>query len=235
MKNRLFRLNLPKRSTRRTSRKQNNTAPLPAGLFYAMYKVGITGGIGSGKTTVCRLFAQLGIPVYPADERAKALMTEDPQLTEAIRQLLGEETYSEQGELNRTYIASRVFNNAGLLEKLNSLVHPAVFRDFDHWATRQSGPYVIKEAALMFESGSYLDLDAVINVCAPEEIRLQRAIQRDNASEEQIRGRMSRQLSEEERVQRADYLIQNSGNELLIPQVMELHQIFLAKAAEKGL
>lgn len=191
-----------------------------------MKKIGITGNIGSGKSTVSRIFAVLGVPIYDADSRAKAVMTENPALVQSIIHLLGEESYTNQGDLNRAHIAKMVFNRTDLLKELNSLVHPAVFRDFDDWVSVQTAPYVLKEAALLIESGSYKSLDALIVVKADEEIRLQRAMKRDGSDESAIRARMNNQMSQEEKAKFASFLIQNNSD-LLIPQVLNIHQQLL--------
>ncbi len=189
-----------------------------------MLKLGITGGIGSGKSTVCEIFKSLGIPIYSADDRAKALMTEDEELIRSVKALFGDEAYLPDGSLNRSYIASIVFNNAQKLELLNALVHPAVFRDFARWSAEQSSPYVIKEAALLFESGSFRDLDYVATVSAPQKLRVERSMKRDKASAEAIKARMKKQWSEKQRLEAADFVLKNDGEHPLIPQVLELHQ-----------
>lgn len=195
-----------------------------------MLKLGITGGIGSGKSTVCEIFKSLGIPVYSADDRAKTLMTEDEELILSVKALFGEEAYLSDGSLNRSYIASIVFNDAEKLESLNALVHPAVFRDFARWSAEQNSPYVIKEAALMFESGSFRDLDYVATVSAPQKLRVERSMKRDNTSAEAIKARMKKQWSEKQRLEAADFVLKNDGEHPLIPQVLELHQKMLFAA-----
>lgn len=192
-----------------------------------MLKIGITGGIGSGKSTVCKVFGQLGIPVYNADLRARELMNTDAKLVAALKKEFGRDIY-ENGELQRPKLAAIVFGDKARVEKLNALVHPAVKEDFRQWAKRQdNAPYVIKEAALMFESESYKDLDYVITVSAPKEIRIQRVMQRDTAKRTDVLKRMASQLSEKERLERADFVIKNDGTHALIPQVMQLHHKFL--------
>ncbi len=184
-------------------------------------KVGVTGGIGSGKSTVCRIFSLLGIPVYDADSRAKWLMVHQPDLVREIKSLFGDESY-ENGRLNRSYIASLTFNDSSRLKKLNSLVHPAVGRDFEQWYHSSQGPYVIKEAALLIESGSYKTLDYLINVQAPESLRMKRVLSRDrHRDEQQVRDIMDKQLTDRERAEYADLTIDNGGEQMLIPQVME--------------
>lgn len=192
-----------------------------------MLKVGVTGGIGSGKTTVCQVFKALGISVYNADIEAKNLM-----LSEAVKlpliEKFGTETYHKDGSLNRAHLSSIVFNDKGKLAYLNSIVHPAVFKHFDDWVLAHNNePYIIKEAALMFESESYKSLDKVITVSAPKELRIQRVLSRDDVSKEDIEKRIANQFSEEKRQELADYIIYNDDNQLVIPQIMELHETFL--------
>jgi dephospho-CoA kinase len=194
-----------------------------------MKQIGITGNIGSGKSTVAKVFASLGIPVYDADARAKAVMTEDVQLKAALIHLLGPESYASDQTLNRAYIASKVFNNPDLLKELNALVHPAVFRDYEHWVLGQTAPYVLKEAALLYESGSYKKLDKIIVVHCPDELRISRTMQRDAVTREAVIERLSKQMPQEEKMARADFLIDNGGNQLLIPQVLALHQVLLIR------
>lgn len=193
-----------------------------------MLKIGLTGGIGSGKTTVARFFSLLGVPVYNSDLRARELMQHDPDLIKEITAAFGADSYiGNGGELNRAYLAGIVFNNATELARLNALVHPAVFRDFDSWTLRQTSPYVIKEAAILFESGSYKDCDAVILVTAPAVLRIARVSQRDNLSEEQVRDRIKNQLSDEEKSQYARFIVSNDEQSLLIPQLLTIHQLLL--------
>ena len=192
-----------------------------------MKQIGITGNIGSGKTTAARIFAALGIPVYDADSRAKAVMTDNKLLKEQLTQLFGAETYQLDGSINRNYLANLVFNHQPNLELLNGIVHPAVFADYEIWVEAQKAPYVLKEAALLYESGSYKKLDKIILVTCPQDIRLQRSMARDGASKEAILARMAKQISEEEKLLRANFMIKNDGLHLLIPQVMELHKKIL--------
>ncbi|TDQ07013.1 dephospho-CoA kinase [Pedobacter metabolipauper] len=194
-----------------------------------MLKIGITGGIGSGKTTVCRIFETLGIPVFYADTVAKQIMVEDAILIEGIKSTFGPESYTTDSLLNNKHIAAIVFNNAEELAKLNALVHPAVFRAFDTWVEKLPGgiPYILKEAALLFESGSYKLCDKSILVTAPVELKLQRVMERDTVTTEQVKARMDKQFSDEIKQNMADYLITNNETESLILQVLELHQAFL--------
>lgn len=193
-------------------------------------KIGITGGIGSGKTTVCKIFETLGIPVYYADDRAKALMVEDKVLVAKIKDLFSEKAYFLDGSLNRKYIADAAFKNPQLLQELNQLVHPAVLRDGEVWHQRQENvPYTIKEAALMYESDSYKQMDKVITVYAPKEIRINRVLLRGQGlvSRDDVEARMSKQLSEEIKLQKADFIIYNDGAQALIPQVLKIHKMLL--------
>ena len=191
-----------------------------------MIKVGITGGIGSGKTTVCEVFERLGVPVYYADKQAKYLMETDKKLREAIRQLFGDEAFDAENNLNRAFIAGIVFKDEAKLLALNALVHPAVKADYDSWnaiLARKEYPYSLKEAALLVESGSYKDLDKLIVVSAPLEDRIKRVIARDNITAEQVKARIDAQLPESEKVKLADYVIDNNLIMELVPQVGKVH------------
>jgi dephospho-CoA kinase len=193
-------------------------------------QIGITGGIGSGKSLVCEIFSCLGVPVYDADHRAKAIMTTDGILVSQIKKEFGDLSYDEEGNLNRAHLASFVFANADKLAKLNSLVHPRVAIDYQDWfvSVNNQSPYVLKEAALLFEAGSYRAVDKVIVVYAPANIRIERVEHRDpQRTREQIADIISRQWADEEKVKRADYVLVNDESELLIPQVITLHQKFL--------
>ncbi|WP_421938890.1 dephospho-CoA kinase [Pedobacter sp.] len=196
-----------------------------------MLKIGITGGIGSGKTTVCKIFEVLGIPVFYADPEAKNIMVKDELLIAGIKETFGEESYFSDGTLNNKHIAGIVFNDEAELKKLNALVHPAVFRGFDTWEKQisTSTPYTLKEAALLFESGSYKMCDINILVTAPLEVKISRVMQRDGISAEQVKARMDKQLSDEEKVKLADYSIINDEKNSIIEQVYTLHKQFLEK------
>ena len=193
--------------------------------------VGVTGGIGSGKSIVCKLFACLDIPVYDADTRAKWLTNHNSEIRQAVIELLGAGSYTENGEYNRSYVSSQVFKNPDLLKKLNGIIHPAVGKDTDDWMkTHSDAPYVIKEAAIMNKAGENNNLDLVIVVKAPVALRLKRIKNRDkNRSEEEIRAIIERQVSDEERDAIADFTIDNDENAALIPQVLQLHRLFLEK------
>lgn len=195
-----------------------------------MLKIGITGNIGSGKTTVCKMFEVLGIPVFYADAAAKQVMTTDPELITGIKQAFGEDAYNG-AELNRKHIAHIVFNNEAELAKLNALVHPAVFRAFDTWAgTIKNAPYVLKEAAILFESSSYKMCDYSLLVTAPLETRIARVMQRDNISRADVEAREARQFTEEKKKELADYQVANDDKQLVIPQILALHHTFLQLA-----
>lgn len=198
-----------------------------------MLKVGITGNIGSGKTTVARVFSILGIPVFYADQAAREVMTDDLVLVQGVKETFGNESYLSDGSLNRKYLADIVFNDPAELAKLNALSHPAVFRAFDAWAKKQQAPYVLKEAAILFESGSYKMCDVPVLVTCPLEKRLQRVIQRDGLTHDEALKRDARQWPEEKKAELADYLIKNDETEMVLPQVLALHQQFLALAANK--
>ena len=192
-------------------------------------RIGLTGGIGSGKSAVAKIFETLGIPVYYADDAAKRVMNENALLRKQLIRHFGEESYTDN-QLNRKYISSRVFGNPEQLTLLNSLVHPLTIADADQWMQLQTAPYIIKEAALIFESDAWKHLDEVIGVSAPFELRLNRAMKRDNISAGEVQARMSKQMNEEEKMNRCDYVIINDETELLIPQVLVLHEKLTAKA-----
>lgn len=191
-----------------------------------MLKVGITGGIGSGKSVVCQVFQTLGIPVFNADDAARYLMEHDATLVASVKKLFGNDIYIS-GKPNRERIASLIFNNQELLQQLNELMHPATIQYGKDWMLQQTTPYVIKEAAIFFESGSYKEMDVMVGVYAPREIRLQRALKRSGVSEAKILERMANQMNEEEKMSRCDYVIHNDDKTAIIPQVMELHHRFL--------
>ncbi len=189
-----------------------------------MLRIGVTGGIGSGKTTVCRVFEVLGIPVYYADAAARTLMETDPELIAGIKKNFGGAAYNEEEKLNRKYISDIVFQDEAKLSLLNSLVHPATIREAARWMQQQTTPYAIKEAALMFESESFHHVDKVIGVYAPKNLRIQRAMKRDAISREEVLARMNKQLDEEIKMRLCDYIIYNDEQQLVIPQVMKLHE-----------
>lgn len=174
-----------------------------------MTTIGLTGGIGSGKTTIAQWFQEKGIPVYNSDFEAKKLMNENEDLIQQLIELFGDETY-KNGEYNRSYVASKVFNDKELLNQLNAIVHPAVFKHFDEWLDNQNSSFVVKEAAILFESGSYKDCDYIISVIADEEIRIKRVAKRDQLNEDQIRNRMKSQWTDQQRIEKSDFIIENN-------------------------
>lgn len=216
----------------------HSSAP-PTGLSFGPevpgpLRLGITGGIGSGKSTVARLFAVLGAPLYFADERARALMEEDGELVAGIRSLFGEDSYDAAGRLNRTLLSTKAFADKALQQQLNALVHPAVEADYERWASR-SRPgiaYTVKEAALLFEAGTYRHNHYVLHVSAPEAVRIARTLARDpHRSREQVTGIIRLQMPEAEREARSQLVVQNSGQESLIEQVEAVHEFLVRQAA----
>lgn len=195
-----------------------------------MLKIGLTGGIGSGKTTVAKIFELLQVPVYYADEASKRLYHTDRQLMANLKKHFGEAVYTNE-QLNRNVLAGIVFNDPEKLALLNRLVHPPTIKDAADWMQRQPTPYVIKEAALLFESGSVSDLDYVIGVRAPQALRLHRAMQRDHLSREEVVSRMDRQMDEEIKMKLCDFIVENNEQQLVIPQVLQLHEKFLEMAS----
>lgn len=185
-------------------------------------KLGITGGIGSGKTSVCRVFSILGVPVFSADPVASALMENDDKLKNKINELAGKDLYTG-GKLDRSGLAALMFNNIEVLNRINSLVHPLVFRQFSDWVLQQDTPYVIMEAAILFESGASKLVDRIATVVAPVEERIQRVIHRNNLTREMVTERIRNQMSDEEKISRSDYVIRNSENEMIIPAILNIH------------
>ncbi len=198
-----------------------------------MLKLGLTGGIGSGKTTVAKIFELLGVPVYYADDAAKRLMQEDHNLRNQLIAAFGE-TIFKNHILDRKKLAELVFDDENKLQVLNTIVHPATIADANSWVQKQQTPYIIKEAALIFESNAYKHLDAVIGVSAPYTLRLQRTMARDNTTAELVMARMKKQMNEKEKMKRCQYLVYNDEVQMLIPQVLQLHESFLMLAKVKG-
>lgn len=188
-----------------------------------MLSIGITGGIGSGKTTVANIFASFGIPLFNSDDAAKELMEHNSGLRAKIIQSFGTESYQD-GRLNRSFLAKAVFNNKEQLATLNAIVHPAVIQYAKEWTKQQTAPYVLKESALFFESGSYRDMDFIIGVSAPEPLRIERVKQRSGWTETEVRKRMEKQMPEEEKMKRCDFIILNDGEQDLKTQVELLHE-----------
>lgn len=197
-----------------------------------MLKIGLTGGIGSGKSTVAKVFEVLGMPVYYADDAAKKLMNEEGPLKQQIQKIFGATAY-RNGQLDRKYVADIVFKKPDKLQLLNALVHPATINDAQKWMQRQRTSYAIKEAALIFESGAQQQLDYVIGVYAPTPLRIQRTMQRDGITEEEVIARINKQLDENSKMQLCDFVIINDEEQLLIPQVVEVHKKITALTNKK--
>ncbi|MBC7720712.1 MAG: dephospho-CoA kinase, partial [Pedobacter sp.] len=191
-----------------------------------MKKIGLTGGIGSGKSVVAGVFKTLGIPVFDADSAAKKLMEEDAELISAIKASFGEKSYFN-GQLNRKYIADIVFNDAYQLALLNSLTHPATIKAFEVWASQQDAPYIIKEAALLFEAGTASNLNFIIGVTAPQAMRIQRVMQRDGITREDVLNRMDKQIGDSIKMRLCDAVIINDEQQFVIEQVLVLHEKFI--------
>jgi dephospho-CoA kinase len=191
-----------------------------------MLRIGLTGGIGSGKSTVAKIFEVLGIPVYYADDAAKNIMNDDDELKQQIIKHFGVDSYLNN-KLDSKYISEKVFNNKENLSLLNSLVHPATIHDAEKWMKNQTTPYAIKEAALIFESRSEKFLDYVIGVSAPEDLRIERVRKRDDISEDEIKSRIKNQMSEEKKISLCDFVVTNDEQQPLLPQVIALHKQLL--------
>jgi dephospho-CoA kinase len=187
-----------------------------------MVVVGLTGGIGSGKTTVAKMFETFGIPVYIADIEAKLLMNRSKVIKRKLKQLLGDEAYVNE-RLNRPFIAKKIFNNKELLQRMNAIVHPKVASHFKRWLKKQSAPYIIKEVAILFENGSYKDCDFTITVTAPKEEKIKRVIKRDNSSKEKVSAIMSNQWSDAQRIELSDFVIKNQNLDETKKLVEEVH------------
>lgn len=192
-------------------------------------KVGITGGIGTGKSFVSKIFKTMGIPFYDADLEAKLIMVKDNNIRMALVKAFGPETYFKDGSLNRVYLSKQVFDNSQRLEMLNNIVHPAVIRAGVDWSNAQNGPYSLKEAALLYESGSYKKLDYTILVTAPEELRIARVMKRDKVSREEVLNRIQKQMPEEEKLKFADFVIHNDEQQPLLPQIINIHHTLLKR------
>ncbi|MBT7620680.1 MAG: dephospho-CoA kinase [Flavobacteriales bacterium] len=192
-----------------------------------MKKIGITGGIGSGKTYVASVFKSLGIPIFNADIQAKKIMTSSRKLIKLLKEEFGNDIYKDS-DLNKEKLASIVFSNSDKLQKLNSLVHPIVKEEFNNWCKKQTSPYIIKEAAILFESNSHIGLDAVICVSAPLDLRIERLLNRDDYSEKEIKKRIENQISQEEKEKLSDYIIVNDEKDLLLPKIIKFHKELLS-------
>lgn len=195
-----------------------------------MVVVGLTGGIGSGKTTVAKMFEEFGVPVYIADVEAKLLMNRSKIIKRKLKQLLGHEAYVDE-KLNRPYIASKIFNDKELLQKINAIVHPKVASHFKRWIKKQSAPYIIKEVAILFENGSYKDCDYTITVTASKEEKIERVIKRDNSSKEKVIAIMNNQWSDVQRIELSDFVIKNQNLNKTKALVAEVHERILKSIA----
>jgi dephospho-CoA kinase len=191
------------------------------------FRLGVTGGIGSGKTSVCRVFDVLRVPVFSADSDARETMEKDTDIIKNLNSIAGKNLYVN-GSLDRMELARIIFNDRTLLEKVNLLVHPAVFDHFRNWTLEQTASYVIMEAAILFESGASKYVDRVATVVAPVEQRIERVIQRNKLSREQVIERMKNQIDDETRIKLSDYVINNSENDMIITTILEIHDDILA-------
>jgi dephospho-CoA kinase len=195
-----------------------------------MLKIGITGGIGSGKTTVCKMFGLLGVPIYNADEAAKNLMQNNIELQQKIIKAFGNSIINDQQQIDKQKLSATVFAVPEKLQVLNNLVHPAVARDFEEWISKQKkAKYVLKEAAILFESGAYRQVDKVITVSTPLELRIIRAMQRLNLTRNEIEQRIKNQWSDELKIEKSDFVIYNNEQQLLIPQIVALDKMVIEK------
>lgn len=198
-----------------------------------MLRVGITGGIGAGKTTIGKIFQALGISVFDADRSAKRMMAENPELRNQLIAQFGEASFGEDGSLNRKYLAEIVFTNSTALNQLNQLVHPFVLRDYEAWLQKiPHAPYAIREAAILLESGTYKDLDVIIVIDAPEDLRIKRVIQRDKRTEAEVKSIISKQWPMEKKQKFASFIIQNNEKQFLIPQVLHLHELLNSQSEQ---
>lgn len=195
-------------------------------------RLGVTGGIGSGKTTVCRVFRVLGVPVFVADAAAKTLMNSDPVIRREINDIAGRDLYGS-GELDRKQLADIIFNRPDLLQRVNATVHPAVLRHFEEWAANLDVPYVIIEAAILFEAKADILVDRVVSISAPVEERISRVMGRSELSREEVVERINNQLEDEEREEQSYYVINNADNEMIIPEILKIHYDMLRLASRE--
>ena len=189
-------------------------------------KLGVTGGIGSGKTTVCKVFTVLGIPVFSADAEARTIQDSDSEIMDKINILAGKDLYLT-GKLDRPELARLIFNDKALLEKVNALIHPVVFRNFRKWVSEQDSPYTIMEAAILFESGVYRFMDKILTVVTPIEERIKRLVKGNMLTLEQVMERINNQIDDDSRIKQSDYVIFNSENDMIIPSIMGIHKEIL--------
>lgn len=194
-----------------------------------MMTVGLTGGIGSGKTTIAKMFEELGIPIYISDKEAQILIESDEKIKTKIREVFGEKAYTEANKYNRKYIAEIVFKENDKLNTLNAIVHPELAKHFEQWKAKQNAPYVIKEAAILFESGAYKSCDFIITVTAPENERIKRVMKRDNVTESQVRERINSQWTDLERINLSDEVVYNTNIETSLLKVKEIHSKLIKK------
>ncbi len=194
-----------------------------------MQKIGLTGNIGSGKTTVCRIFETLGVPVFYADIEAKKILN-SPEIIKKLQGLFGNDVIDSDGKPNRGKIAGIVFNNKDKLDKLNAIIHPAVIDSYNSWtAKHRDFPYTIKEAAILFESGYDSAIDKVIVVASDEKLMIQRVAKRDNVNKSEVLSRLENQMSQDEKVKRADFVIYNDEREMILPQILDIHKFLSNK------
>lgn len=191
-----------------------------------MVKLGVTGGIGSGKTTVCRIFSVLGIPVFSADSEAKKIMNSDPVLIEQLNSMTGKNLYPD-GRLDRSELAKLIFNNTDLLKRVNSIVHPLVFENFRKWSESQASPYVVMEAAILFESGADMLVDKILTVVTPINERIARLVAGNKLTSEQVMERINNQIDDETRMRKSDFIVFNSENDMIIPAILAIHEKML--------
>lgn len=196
--------------------------------------VGLTGGIGSGKTTIGKIFSWLGVPVYEADAASKTIIDTDKELQGKLQALLGKDIVQANGKIDRQQMATLIFGNEALLKQTNALIHPAVGEDFTRWYQSQESDYVIKEAAILFESGSYRQCDKIVVVEAPEELRIERVMARGNTSREEVLARMRNQWPQEQKVELADYVIHNDQRNSVIKQVLAIHEDLIRQANQRS-
>ena len=192
-----------------------------------MRQIGITGGIGSGKSTICKLFRLLDVPVYEADAEARILQDENDEIRKGLIELIGPSVYLQNGHLDRKHLASLIFSDKSLLEKVNQLIHPVVRAHYQHWLTINShAPYILYEAAILFESGFYREMDEIILVTAPEAMRIERVVSRDKLTRDEVKNRIRNQWPEEKKRNLANHIIENDNASLVIPRVVELDKRF---------
>lgn len=190
-------------------------------------KIGLTGGIGSGKSMVCRIFRILGVPVFEADQEARSLLNTNADVRLALKAILGDAIFTSNGNVDRKKMAELVFRDSGVLQQVNAVIHPAVRKIFDDWCARQEAPYVLQEAAILYESGGYQAMNLNIVVSAPEELRISRVMARDEVSRKQVVVRIANQWPDEKKLSMADFIIHNNGNEFLVTQVIHIHHKIL--------